>query len=67
MTGGFTETPVSRWSRTIHLENLKMSDIRKLSTSDDNFQQQLDALLAWESVSDTGVNDTVNQIGRAHV
>ncbi|MEW8240441.1 MAG: histidinol dehydrogenase [Candidatus Thiodiazotropha taylori] len=39
-----------------------MSDIRKLSTSDDNFQQQLDALLAWESVSDTGVNDTVNQI-----
>ncbi|MCG7973654.1 MAG: histidinol dehydrogenase [Candidatus Thiodiazotropha taylori] len=39
-----------------------MSDIRKLSTSDDDFQQQLDALLAWESVSDTGVNDTVNQI-----
>ncbi|MCG8086726.1 MAG: histidinol dehydrogenase [Candidatus Thiodiazotropha taylori] len=39
-----------------------MSDIRKLSTSDDNFRQQLDALLAWESVSDTGVNDTVNQI-----
>ncbi|MCG8018026.1 MAG: histidinol dehydrogenase [Candidatus Thiodiazotropha sp. 'RUGA'] len=39
-----------------------MSDIRKLSTSDDDFQQQLDALLAWESVSDSGVNDTVNQI-----
>ncbi|MGD8913474.1 MAG: histidinol dehydrogenase [Candidatus Thiodiazotropha sp.] len=39
-----------------------MSDIRKLSTSDRDFQQQLDALLAWESVSDTGVNDTVNQI-----
>ncbi|MCG8027399.1 MAG: histidinol dehydrogenase [Candidatus Thiodiazotropha taylori] len=39
-----------------------MSDIRKLSTSNDDFQQQLDALLAWESVSDTGVNDTVNQI-----
>ncbi|MBV2090883.1 MAG: histidinol dehydrogenase [Candidatus Thiodiazotropha sp. (ex Ctena orbiculata)] len=39
-----------------------MSDIRKLSTSNNDFQQQLDALLAWESVSDTGVNDTVNQI-----
>jgi histidinol dehydrogenase len=42
-----------------------MSDIRKLSTSDNDFQQQLDALLAWESVSDTGVNDTVNQIIQA--
>jgi histidinol dehydrogenase len=39
-----------------------MSEIRKLSTSDVDFQQQLDALLAWESVSDTAVNDTVNQI-----
>ncbi|MEW8507428.1 MAG: histidinol dehydrogenase [Candidatus Thiodiazotropha sp.] len=39
-----------------------MSEIRKLSTKDPDFQRQLDALLAWESVSDTGVNDTVNQI-----
>jgi histidinol dehydrogenase len=42
-----------------------MSKIRKLSTSDSDFQQQLDALLAWESVSDTAVNDTVNQIIQA--
>lgn len=41
-----------------------MSEIRQLSTSDKDFQQQLDALLAWESVSDTAVNDTVNQIIR---
>ncbi|MES9837610.1 MAG: histidinol dehydrogenase [Candidatus Thiodiazotropha sp.] len=39
-----------------------MSEIRKLSTNDPDFRQQLDALLAWESVSDAGVNDTVNQI-----
>ncbi|MEN8178610.1 MAG: histidinol dehydrogenase [Pseudomonadota bacterium] len=39
-----------------------MTDIRQLSTSDEDFQEQLDALLAWESVSDTAVNDTVNQI-----
>ncbi|MBT3029361.1 MAG: histidinol dehydrogenase [Candidatus Thiodiazotropha sp. (ex Ctena orbiculata)] len=39
-----------------------MSEIRKLSTNDPDFRQQLDALLAWESVSDSGVNDTVNQI-----
>jgi histidinol dehydrogenase len=42
-----------------------MSEIRKLSTSDADFQQQLDALLAWESVSDSAVNDTVNQIIQA--
>jgi histidinol dehydrogenase len=42
-----------------------MSDIRKLTTSDADFQQQLDALLAWESVSDTAINDTVNQIIQA--
>ncbi|MCU7935163.1 MAG: histidinol dehydrogenase [Candidatus Thiodiazotropha sp. (ex Dulcina madagascariensis)] len=39
-----------------------MSEIRQLSTSDRDFRQKLDALLAWESVSDTAVNDTVNQI-----
>ncbi|MES9972403.1 MAG: histidinol dehydrogenase [Candidatus Thiodiazotropha sp.] len=42
-----------------------MSEIRKLSTGDTDFQQQLDALLAWESVSDGGVNDTVNEIIQA--
>jgi histidinol dehydrogenase len=41
-----------------------MSEIRQLSTTDKDFQQQLDALLAWESVSDTAVNDTVNEIIR---
>ncbi|MCU7848654.1 MAG: histidinol dehydrogenase [Candidatus Thiodiazotropha sp. (ex Lucinoma kastoroae)] len=39
-----------------------MSELRQLSTNNSNFQQQLDKLLAWESVSDTAVNDTVNQI-----
>jgi histidinol dehydrogenase len=42
-----------------------MNEICKLSTSDADFQQQLDALLAWESVSDKAVNDTVNQIIQA--
>jgi histidinol dehydrogenase len=30
-----------------------MTDIRQLSTTDADFQEQLNALLAWESVSDT--------------
>ncbi|MEJ2609252.1 MAG: histidinol dehydrogenase [Candidatus Thiodiazotropha sp.] len=42
-----------------------MSEIRQLSTCDNDFQQQLNALLAWESVSDTAVNETVNQIIQA--
>ncbi len=42
-----------------------MSNIRKLSTAEPDFQQRLDALLAWESVSDSAVNDTVNQIIQA--
>jgi len=39
-----------------------MADIRKLNTADADFQAQLDALLAWDSVSDKSVNDTVNQV-----
>jgi histidinol dehydrogenase len=39
-----------------------MADIRKLNTADADFQQQLDALLAWESVSDTAVNDVVHDV-----
>ena len=39
-----------------------MADIRTLNTSAPDFMQRLDALLAWESVSDTAVNDTVNGI-----
>ena len=39
-----------------------MVDIRTLDTSDLDFLQQLDALLAWDSLSDTAVNDTVNGI-----
>ncbi len=41
-----------------------MSEINQLSTATDDFWQRLDQLLAWESVSDTAVNDTVNQIIR---
>ncbi|MCW8847520.1 MAG: histidinol dehydrogenase, partial [Sedimenticola sp.] len=39
-----------------------MSEIRQLSTSDSDFQQQLDQLLAWESVSDASVNNIVNEV-----
>jgi histidinol dehydrogenase len=39
-----------------------MVNIRKLDTSAPDFYQRLDALLAWESVSDGGVNQVVNEI-----
>jgi histidinol dehydrogenase len=39
-----------------------MADIRTLSTDDPDFRRQLDGLLAWESVSDQAVNETVNGI-----
>jgi len=39
-----------------------MAQTTRLDTRDADFWQRLDALLAWESVSDAGVNDTVNQI-----
>ena len=39
-----------------------MADIRKLNSQDAGFQKQLDQLLAWDSVSDDSVNDTVNNI-----
>ncbi len=39
-----------------------MTDIRTLSSGDPDFLEQLDALLAWESVSDKAVNDTVDGI-----
>ena len=36
--------------------------IQRLNSSDSEFWPQLDALLAWESVSDDAVNDTVKEI-----
>ncbi len=39
-----------------------MADIRKLNAQAADFQAQLDELLAWDNVSDTAVNDTVNDI-----
>ncbi len=39
-----------------------MADINKLDVNDADFQQQLDELLAWDSVSDTAVNETVDNI-----
>ena len=39
-----------------------MADIRKLNSADGDFRGQLQALLAWESVSDGAVNETVNAI-----
>lgn len=39
-----------------------MAEIRKLDTSDDDFAARLDALLAWDSVSDAGVNQVVQDV-----
>ncbi|MCC6303085.1 MAG: histidinol dehydrogenase [Gammaproteobacteria bacterium] len=39
-----------------------MMDIKRLDTADPGFYSRLDELLAWESVSDAGVNDTVRAI-----
>lgn len=39
-----------------------MAEIRQLSTTDADFDQQLERLLAWESVSDQAVKQTVDQI-----
>ena len=39
-----------------------MSEIQQLTTGSDDFWRRLDALLAWESVSNSDVNDTVNRI-----
>jgi histidinol dehydrogenase len=39
-----------------------MTDIRRLSTADADFRAQLDALLAWDSVSDDQVQQTVNTV-----
>lgn len=36
--------------------------ITRLTTTQDDFNQQLDQLLAWEAVSDTSVNEAVNDI-----
>ncbi len=37
-------------------------EIKRLDSRSDNFWQELDALLAWESVSDEGVNSAVREI-----
>jgi len=39
-----------------------MLNIKRLNTKDTNFQQELDDLLAWESVSDSNVFNTVMEI-----
>jgi len=39
-----------------------MVEIRRLSTTDADFEPQLEQLLAWESVSDAGVQETVTRI-----
>jgi histidinol dehydrogenase len=39
-----------------------MAEIRKLNTTDADFQQQLAALLAWDSVSDDAVNQVVADV-----
>ena len=43
-------------------KNRTMIDIKLLRTSDENFQSQLEKLLAWEAISDTVVDDTVKDI-----
>jgi histidinol dehydrogenase len=39
-----------------------MAEITRLDTRDADFWSRLDALLAWESVSDAGVNATVDRV-----
>lgn len=39
-----------------------MLNIRRLSAGAEGFREELDALLAWETVSDTSVNDVVKQV-----
>lgn len=39
-----------------------MPEIRRLTTQDPNFASELNALLAWESVSDQGINNRVLEI-----
>jgi len=39
-----------------------MANIQQLATTDADFEQKLGALLAWDSVSDQQVNQTVNDI-----
>ena len=39
-----------------------MTDIARLDSSDADFRQRLDTLLAWETVSDHAVNRTVNDV-----
>lgn len=39
-----------------------MAEIRRLDSDTSDFQEQLDHLLAWESVSNSDVNNTVNGI-----
>lgn len=42
-----------------------MTDIARLSTADIDFERRLDELLAWESVSDASVQQTVDTIIKA--
>jgi len=42
-----------------------MADITRLDSTDADFRKKLDDLLAWESVSDEGVNRTVNDVLQA--
>ncbi len=39
-----------------------MLNIKKISTTEDGFQNQLEQLLAWESVSDESVNAFVKEV-----
>jgi len=39
-----------------------MTSIRTLSTADDDFDQKLSEVLAWDAASDASVNETVNKI-----
>jgi histidinol dehydrogenase len=39
-----------------------MAEIRKLDSADEGFSRQLEQLLAWESVSDSGVQGRVSEI-----
>lgn len=50
---------------SIENSDIPVTDIKRLSTTDSDYQTQIADLLAWESVSDDGVAQTVAEIIRA--
>ena len=59
-----TAGAVSRGLIILNFAGFSMADIKRLSTTDVDFNRQLNVLLAWDSVSDAQVQMTVDNIIR---